>query len=575
MKKNSEAIIVFAILYLALIFIFLPACGEKNIEMEQKTEVVKQADFVVKINASGNLESLIAVEVKSNVEGEIEKLLVKEGDFVEKGQLLLQIDDEQIREEMKQAEANVSAAQAQLEQSRRSLDIRIKELDNGLQQQIDTVTQAKTSYEVEKATTLQLLSQQRTEIQNSKEALEQDNISLRQAEISLKQAQLTLSEAEQAESAAKVDMDNAESELNRNKELFEKKYISKKSMEDAQAAYANAVSRYDSAQKRVLSQKETVKSQEEGINMRKKSVQMREATIKLEEENLELLKQTRAAQEEQTLTQLKNAERRLKQLQESIEDEKDISRFSLKSAEANLLRNQSNLKNANERLEWTKIIAPMSGIVINLEVEEGEIVTSGRSAFSQSPPIMEIVDLSQMVVETSINEVDMEKLKVGQKAEIRIRAYPDRIYQGEVREISPSGQPRDNIIYFQVVIAVLGSPKELRPGMTADVDIIVLEHKNALVLPIEAVKSERSFGRGSGTSPGGQSRSEKYYVLLPSNGKQDESSDDDNKSENKKYIQVGGQNDMFVEILDGLNEGDKVLVQLPQIPEEGMNRRRR
>jgi len=135
----------------------------------------------------------------------------------------------------------------------------------------------------------------------------------------------------------------------------------------------------------------------------------------------------------------------------------------------------------------------MSGIVINLQVEEGEIVTSGRSAFSQSPPIMEIVDLSQMVITTFINEVDMEKLALGQKAEILNRAYPDKVYRGEDREISPSGQPRDNIIYFEVVIAVLGSPEELRPGMTADVDIVVVERKNALLLPIEAINSDRAM----------------------------------------------------------------------------------
>jgi multidrug efflux pump subunit AcrA (membrane-fusion protein) len=96
-----------------------------------------------------------------------------------------------------------------------------------------------------------------------------------------------------------------------------------------------------------------------------------------------------------------------------------------------------------------------------------------------------------MIVKTSINEVDMEKLAVGQKTDIRTRAYPNKVYRGEVKKIAPNGQSRDNIIYFQVEIGVLDSPKELRPGMTADVDIVVFEKKDCLLLPIEAVKSEQ------------------------------------------------------------------------------------
>ena len=559
---------VVMVLVIAGLGIGLTTRGKDNDKIPQKTEIAKRDELVVKISASGNLEALVSVEVKSNVEGEIDKLYVEEGDFVEKGQMLLQIDDEQIREEMKQAEANVSAAQAQLEQSKRSLTIKGKQLESDLQQQRDSVLQAQTSYNVAKATTLQQVSQQEIDIQNTKEALEQDKISLRQAEIALKQAELTLSEVEQSETAAKVDLDNADSELKRTQELFEKKYVPKKSLEDAQASYANSLNRYQAAQKRVLSQKETVKSQEEGIDGRKRAALMRETTLKFEEQNLGLLKQTRAAQEEQSATQLRIAETRLKQLEDNINDEKDISQFSLEGTKANLLRTQSTLNNQNERLGWTSIVAPMSGIVINLEIEEGEIVTSGRSAFSQSPPIMQIVDLSQMVVKTSINEVDMEKLKLGQKAEIQIRAYPDRVYNGEVREVSPSGQPRDNIIYFEVVIAVLGSPEELRPGMTADVDIIVLEKKDVLLLPIEAVKSERERGA--------EGRSDRrYYVMLAPKGEGRDSAKNGSAEGTKTYVEVGEQNDMQIEILSGLSEGDQVFVEAPPELTNGQFGRRR
>jgi multidrug efflux pump subunit AcrA (membrane-fusion protein) len=642
MKRVIIIISVVVILVVAgLVVAFTTSRGKNNKEMPIKTEVAKRGDFVIKINASGNLESLLSVEVKSNVEGEIKKLSVKDGDLVQKGQVLLKINDEQIREEMKQVEANVSAARAQLDQAKSSLAIKQKQLDSDLQQQKDAVIQAQTSLNVVKATTLQQIAQQETDIQNTKGNMEQDNIALKQAQISLKQTEITLSDLKQSESAAKVDLDNAESELKRNQELYEKKYIPKKSLEDAQAAQANSSSRYESAQKKVQSQDETINSQKETITMREQAVQMRKTTIDFNEQNLKLVKQTRVAQEEQATTALKIAQTRLKQLQDNINDEKDISRFSLESAKANLLKVESTLNNVKERLGWTTIIAPMSGIVINLAIEEGEIVTSGRSAFSQSPALMQVVDLSQMVVKTFINEVDMEKLSLGQKAEVRTRAYAGKSYKGEVREVAPSGLPRDNIIYFEVVIAVLGSPKELRPGMTADVDIIVEERKDALLLPIVAVKTEQSSTalltvsekdlsklktdqaveleneRGSklqgkisklmsenkegnvevilesakrGAKPGKAtfklivdgkaipdvtadvtSKKESYVMLMPK-GKEKEKGSDGNGSAVKgirTLVEIGEANDSDIEILKGLNAGDKVIIQLEQQPEAG------
>ncbi|MDQ1317903.1 MAG: HlyD family secretion protein, partial [Candidatus Poribacteria bacterium] len=92
---------VVLLLVLAGLVIAFTAKRDKNDKgTPLKTEVVKRGDFVIKINASGNLESLLTVQVKSNVEGEILKLAVKDGDLVEKGQVLLKINDEQIREEM-------------------------------------------------------------------------------------------------------------------------------------------------------------------------------------------------------------------------------------------------------------------------------------------------------------------------------------------------------------------------------------------------------------------------------------------------------------------------------------------
>ncbi|HID57313.1 TPA: HlyD family efflux transporter periplasmic adaptor subunit [Candidatus Poribacteria bacterium] len=457
--------------------------GKDDIRVER----VRRGRFVVKIMDTGNLEPLISVEVKSNVEGEIKRIYVKEGDYVRKGQILMKIDDRQILEQKRQAEADVNAAKAQLERAKRNTELAIVRYQSQLKQYQAALESAKAAYEAAKTTSAQLIAQAEAEVKATENALEQDRIQLRQAQIALEQAKITLKQYESALKSAQVNLENARAEYERMQKLFNKKFVSKKEVEDAQLRYANAQTQYENALKNVETQKKVIQSQEETIQARRKAIENRQATLQYQKENLEKLKEARAAQEKQALLEVQTAQERLDHLREAAKAEEKINRLAETTAQAALLRAQSYLKNQEERLAWTTITAPMSGIVTQLNVEEGEIVISGRSAFASIPPIMTIADLSKMVVKVYVNEVDIGKIKIGQPAEIRVSTFPDKVYRGMVSEVAPSGQFRDNLIKFEVVVEVLGSPSELRPGMTADVDIIVDDRDDVLQLPIEAV----------------------------------------------------------------------------------------
>ena len=459
--------------------------------LAQKIEVIKRDDFQMRISATGNLEPLIDVEVKSNVEGEIVELLVQNSDRVEEGQVLLRLDPELYEEGRKQAEADVAAAKAQVKQADLNIQLKNERLESQLTQTNADLKIAQANLETVKATTITQISQAETDIQTTRNSLDQDNIALEQAKIALAQAEITLAEQETSLKSAKISMDNAKSELDRNTELFEKGLVSKKALEDAQAQHANAEAQHETAEKRVESQQQTIVSQRRTIEVRESSIANREATLEYQKVNLENLKNMRQKNEEEAQLRVDNAETQLQELMLTFDNEKSLTEQSKVTAQANQLRRESNLKNEEERLEWTTIRAPMAGVVTLLELEVGEIVTSGRSAFSQSPPIMTIVDPSKMVVKTFINEVDMERLRLNQKAEIVVDAFQNKKYEGKVYEISPSGQEQDNIISFEVMVEVLGSPEELRPGMSADVDIITHEEPNVLIAPIDAVISEK------------------------------------------------------------------------------------
>ena len=493
MKKVIIAAAVVLVLVVAIGWAVLGRGGNgQDPALDQKIEVVERGDFQMRISATGNLEPLVDVEIKSNVEGEIINLYVKNGDPVEKDQVLLELDPELYEEEKKQAEADVAAAEAQVTQAQLNIKLKDERLDSQLTQANADLKIAEANFETTKASTITQVSQAETNIQTTKNSLEQDRIALAQAEIALAQARITLSENEASLRSAKVSLDNAKSELKRNTELYDKKLISKKALEDAQAQHANAEVQHENASTRVDSQKESITSQEKTVEIRDSAINSRETTLATEQKNLEHLKNMRQKAEEEAKLRVENSTTRYQELIETFDNEKLLTKQSEVSAKANRLRRQSTLKNQTERLDWTVIKAPMAGIVTLLELEVGEIVTSGRSAFSQSPPIMTIVDPSKMVVKTFINEVDMERLRLNQRAEIKVDAYQTKKYDGKVYEISPSGQEQNNIISFEVMIEVSGSPEELRPGMSTDVDIITYEEKDVLLLPIDALINEAS-----------------------------------------------------------------------------------
>jgi HlyD family secretion protein len=410
--------------------------------------------------------------VKSNVEGEIEALYVSEGDYVEKGQILLKIDDKQIREERNQADANLKAAEAQLEQAQRNILLTATLKEGGLKQAQTAVDVAQASMKATKNTTIQMIIEASMEIAKTRNALEQDKISIRQAEIAERQAQLAMKQAQARLQSAEVAQKNADAELQRIQKLYDKQFVSKGTLEDTQAKQAADSAQYEQAQQDLESHRETIKLQQENLLALKKVLDERQMTLAFQEQNLELLREEHAAIEAQVEAELQNAKTHYEQLLASIDAEKEISVYSEASAQANSMRAQSNLKNAEERLAWTTIKSPIYGTITQLSVKIGEIITSGRSAFSQSPVLMVISDLSRIVVRVNVNEVDIGKIKVGQRAEIRASAYPDRSFAGEVTKIAKSGQKNRDLISFEVLVMVIDPPKELLPGMSADVDII-------------------------------------------------------------------------------------------------------
>jgi multidrug resistance efflux pump len=248
------------------------------------------------LRETGNLEALLSVEVRSNVEGEIEQIFVKEGDFVEGGQDLLKIDDEQILEQRNQAKAYRDARRAQHKQAELQIELTKKKQASEIAQAENSVKIAEGRLESLEATTRQRITEAETRISTTRNSLEQDDIALRQAKIALEQAQLAHQRAQAASESARIKLETAQAEYKRNQELFEKQLVSRRTLEEAETRHANALFEYETAKKDVETQLQSIESQKQNIEAREEAIKSRKATLKLNEQGLVTIKESRAAQ---------------------------------------------------------------------------------------------------------------------------------------------------------------------------------------------------------------------------------------------------------------------------------------
>jgi HlyD family secretion protein len=158
------------------------------------------------------------------------------------------------------------------------------------------------------------------------------------------------------------------------------------------------------------------------------------------------------------------------------------------SAQAQVERSQAQLENATKQLAYTTILAPQDGVVIQKYVEEGTIITSGRSAISEGTNIVTIGDVSAMYVLADVDESEIAQVKAGQPARVEVESLPDKPIPGVVEEIFPRGVEEQNVVSFQVKVRILQLDPALRPGMTADVEVLLKEAKDVLYVPNEAIR---------------------------------------------------------------------------------------
>jgi len=213
---------------------------------------------------------------------------------------------------------------------------------------------------------------------------------------------------------------------------------------------------------------------------------------------------------------------------------------AIAQAEASGRKAELLVEDARERLHDTVIVSPIDGIIVEKTVERGQIITSGVTSVTGGNRLLVVADLRRIYVAALVDETDVGHVASGQKASVTVDTYPSKVFEGVVRRIYPTGETKDNITVFRTKVEVLDPQKSmLRPGMTANVDIVLQRKANALYIPDEAVTyAKGKSGEGTVTVKSGSKQEERTALLGLSNG-------------------------FDTEILSGLAEGETVVIKPP------------
>lgn len=235
----------------------------------------------------------------------------------------------------------------------------------------------------------------------------------------------------------------------------------------------------------------------------------------------------------------------------------DQAVFNLENAKASLSSSKSALARAKVNLAYATIYSPIDGVVLNRAIEEGQTV----AASFNTPTLFTIVnDLTQMEVQTNVDEADIGKVKEGQRVEFTVDAFLDLTFRGTVTQVRLQPVTTNNVVTYVVILSAPNPEMKLMPGMTASTTIFVEEKENTITLSGKALRFtpdqewlKKMAGERQGPVPpvpqaGAADKNRTIWVK------------DGNGLIRPVRITTGVENGSVVEILSGLSEGDEAVI---------------
>jgi HlyD family secretion protein len=242
------------------------------------------------------------------------------------------------------------------------------------------------------------------------------------------------------------------------------------------------------------------------------AVQRARANLAVAEANVERarIQRTEAQRQERRIVELTQRKLVSESELDTAKAQVATTGADLRSAEASVQQTRASLVEAEANLRFTNIVSPTDGIVISRAVNVGQTV----AASLQSPVLFTLAqDLRDMQVIAAISEADIGQLEESQKASFTVDAFPNEPFEGTLRQIRNAANVLQNVVTFDAVIDVDNPDLKLRPGMTANVSILIAEEQDAVRIPNAALRF-----RPPGSTPPARKRGAGVVWTLGANG---------------------------------------------------------
>lgn len=236
---------------------------------------------------------------------------------------------------------------------------------------------------------------------------------------------------------------------------------------------------------------------------------------------------------EEARTAMDQAENRRR----AAESQLSIAKARVAEASANVAQAQAAVERAEEELANATIRAPIRGRILARDVEIGSPVSSILNMGAAATPVITMGDISHVFVRGRVDETEIGNVRLGQPARITVETFKDKIFYGKVTQISPMGVERDNVTNFEVRVSIENPGHELKANMTANAEIVLEERLQSLIVPEAAISYDAKRNASVDVRDASQ-RSGRRRVP----------------------IKVGISNGTRTQVLEGLKEGDRVVL---------------
>jgi HlyD family secretion protein len=432
------------------------------------------------VTSSGEVRPIQFMNLTSEVQGRIEEITKKEGDVVQKGEVLVRLDPNQLESS---TDAQLAAYQSAQDDIRSS----------------------------------------QTQVSAAQNNLAQSQQSLNQAQVAIDSARQGVITAQTEVDRAQVEFNAANRELKRNEQLLESGVISRQSFDESRDRVETARSSLETSKARLESQRIAVRDS-----------------------------QSRLASQQ---VAVKDAKRAV-----------DTAGINVNSSQSRADQQAAVLRGSQSQRDKSVVVAPINGVIAEIPSKVGTFAVAGLSTTA----LLTIADMSEINVEVKVDETEIDKVAVGQKAKIKVDAFGEQELEGEVLQKTPlavgksqtSGGLSTNINVqeakeFRVVIRLVNLNPEmqgaLRPGMSATAEITTKTENNVIAVPLQAIVEKKPEGSPSpevaagSSTPADRPKAQKGVFVL------------DNGRAKFIPVETGITGESDIQIISGLSEGQEVI----------------